>query len=137
MTDEMPKRRSLNRRRRANVPGGRTVRHDVWVSAEEEGALLLRSNAQGVTVARLLVESALTDVAGETATERRAQVAELFKVHRQLAGVANNLNQIARTNNAEGLLPFELRGSLTDLMAQIRMLAGRIDVAIDELGAGR
>src|SRR4051794_9659558 len=78
-------KRVLARRRRANVAGGRRHRHEVKVTPEEEARLLLLAEAQGVTVPRLLVESALS-AAGETPAERRNAIAELFGLHRLLAG---------------------------------------------------
>lgn len=109
----MPKGRPFRRRRRANVEGGRPYKHEVKVSPEEEAGLLLRANAQSVTIPRLLVESALAERAGEAATERREQLAELFRLHRMLAALGNNLNQIARAANADGTVPAELRADLT------------------------
>ena len=96
MENESPKSRLFLRRRRANVEGGRVHRHDVKVSAEEQGALLLRANAKGISSPRLLVEAALADEAGETLTDRRAVLADLFAPHRKLASKGNNLNICVR-----------------------------------------
>ncbi len=84
-------------RRRANVEGGRERRHIVRVSAEEEAQLMALAERHRVTVARLLVESALAQ-AGETPSERRNQFVQLAR----LGGVANNIIQIARRANATG-----------------------------------
>ena len=127
----MPKGRVFRRRRRANVAGGRLYKHEVKVSPEEEAGLLLRANAQGVTIPRLLVESALAERAGETATERREQLAELFRLHRMLAALGNNLNQIARAANADGTVPNELRTELAHTMTAVRASAERVDGFID------
>jgi len=121
--------RLFGRRRRANVEGGRQHRHQVKVSAEEEGMLLRLAAEQHVTVPRLLVESALAVNKGETATERRQALAELFAVHRMLAAVSNNLNQIARKINAGG----RPTGELAATLAAVRRSADRIDAAVDEL----
>jgi hypothetical protein len=59
-----------------------------------------RAAELGVSVPRLLVESALSGV--ETSTDRRAMVVELFEVRRLLATVANNVNQLARVANTSG-----------------------------------
>lgn len=127
----LPKGRVFRRRRRANVAGGRLFKHEVKVSPEEEGALLLRANAQGVTIPRLLVESALAERAGETASERREQLAELFRLHRMLAALGNNLNQIARAANADGTVPAELHAELSHTMAAVRASAERVDEYVD------
>lgn len=134
MANESPERRTPKGRRRANVRGGRTERHEVWVSPEEEGELYRRALAQDVTIPRLLVESALAPVPGETATARREQLADLFRLHRSLASVGNNLNQIARATNAEGFVPVELRDELRHTIAAVRRTAEQIDEVVDQLG---
>lgn len=135
MDDDTPKGRLISRRRRANVEGGRLHRHEVKVSPEEEGALLLRANAKGITIPRLLVEAALSDSSGETPTDRRDSLADLFAAHRKLASMGNNLNQIARATNAARDLPPELRDSLLHTMAAIRRAAAQIDEVIDRMPA--
>src|SRR5690606_39396003 len=95
MSDEAPRARQLARRRRANVEGGRQHRHEVKVTPEEEGMLLRLAHEQRVTVPRLLVESALASGTSETPTERRNAMAQLFGLHRLLASVSNNVNQMA------------------------------------------
>lgn len=108
------------RRRRENVGGARRHAHQVKVSAEEELALQVRAGRLGVSVPRLLVEAALAEGApgdprasrsaggadgaggglrGVTPAERAALAQELFAVRRLLAGVANNVNQLARAAN--------------------------------------
>lgn len=128
LSDEVAGGRRFGRRRRANVEGGRQHRHEVKVTPEEEGRLLLLAGEQGVTVARLLVESALSGSA-ETATERREAMAELFAVHRLLAAVSNNVNQIAKATNATG----EIQAELVETLRAVRRVAERIDTAIDGL----
>ncbi len=58
------------------------------------------------TVPRLLHESAKSAHV-ETSTERKAAIAELFSVRREVAGIATNLNQLARYANTEGTFPAE------------------------------
>jgi hypothetical protein len=134
MTEETPKRRTTKGRRRPNVPGGRTIKHEVWVSPEEEGELYRRALAQDVTIPRFLYESATAPDGGETTTARREQLADLFRLHRSLASVGNNLNQIARATNAEGTVPAELRDELAHTLAAIRRTAEQIDQVVDHLG---
>ena len=117
------------RRRRANYAGGRQHQHKVRVSPEEHGRLLTLALEQGVTIPRLLVESALSIGQGETPTQRREAMAELFGLHRLLAAISNNVNQIARVANATG----ELREELEATLRKSREVASRIDDAIDGL----
>lgn len=129
MSDETPGGRLFTRRRRANAPGGRQHRHEVKVTPEEEAVLLRLALAQEVTVPRLLVESALAAETGETSTERRNAIAELFRVHRLLAAISNNVNQMAKATNATG----EVQQDLVETMRAVRRTAGRIDEGIDGL----
>ena len=122
--------RLFARRRRANVAGGRRHEHKVKVTPEEEGVLLRLSQAQHVTVPRLLVESALAAASSETPTERRNAIAELFRLHRLLAAISNNVNQMAKATNATGAVQDELVAT----MRVVRRTAERIDAAIDGLG---
>ena len=91
--------------------------------------LLQLALAQGVTVPRLLVEAALAASTGETATERRNAMAELFRIHRLLGSIANNVNQMAKATNATG----EVHAELVETMRAVRRVAGRVDSAIDGL----
>ena len=129
MSESSPSGRFFSRRRRANVDGGRQHRHEVKVTPEEEGMLLRIAEAQHVTIPRLLVESALASEAPETSTERKQAMAELFTLHRLLASISNNVNQMARATNATGTRPPELEATL----AAVRRTAERIDDAIDGL----
>lgn len=123
------------RRRRANVPGGRVASHRVMVTPEEEAQLVARAEAQRVSVPRLLVEAALADAGGSTPTERSEAMALLFAVRRELAGVAGNVNQLARAANVAALEGGSgpSGGYLAAVVEETRALAGRIDAAIDGL----
>ena len=72
----------------------RRVYQQVKLTEEERDQLRARAAELGVSVPRLMVESALSGV--ETPTERRRMVAELFEARRLLATVANNVNQLAQ-----------------------------------------
>jgi len=122
----VPAWRTLGRRRRANVAGGRLHHHKVSVTPEEEAVLVRQAESQGVTVVRLLVESAMAPQ-GETPAQRRAAMAELFAMYRQLAGIANNVNQLARHANAGEDFPPEARA----VLARVKALAIRMDSALD------
>jgi len=121
--------RLFARRRRANVAGGRQHRHEVKVTPEEEAILLQLAEAQHVTVPRLLVEAALSAPAGESPSERRNAIAELFGLHRLLAAISNNVNQMARVTNATGNVHTEM----VETLRAVRRTAERIDGAIDGL----
>ncbi len=121
----------FSRRRRANVEGGRQHFHKVKVTPEEEAQLLQLAEAQGVTIPRLLVESALAAGASETPTERKQVIVELFGVHRLLANVSNNVNQLARHANAGDEFPADAASTL----AYVRKLAFRINALVDRLAS--
>lgn len=99
------------------------------MTPEEEGRLLRLAQAQHVSVPRLLMEAALASERGETVTERREALGELFKLYRLLAGIANNVNQIARATNATG----EVQAEMTATLDAVRRTAQRVDAAIDGL----
>ena len=127
MAEEAESRpRALRRRRRANVTGGRRHRHEVWVSPEEELALLSRADEAHVTVPRLLVESALAP-AGETSSERRELAAEFFRAVRLLAALSNNVNQMAKATNATG----EVGRELSATVGAVRECALRIRATLE------
>lgn len=126
MTDNA--RTAQSRRRRANVKGGRVAEHRVKVSAEEELALAKRSKEAGVTVARLLVEAALSDGDGKTSVQRRDELTELFHIRRLLASVSNNVNQIARAANAGHGVDGELKHTL----AAVDRICGSLDAYMND-----
>ena len=126
--EEGTHRPGLSRRRRENTPAGTKKRRDLWVTVEEEAALVARAEREKVTVPNLLISAALADDR-ETPTERRAAMAELMAVHTLLARTANNINQLARQANATGDFPAEARESLKFM----RSVAMRIDRAVEGL----
>lgn len=121
MSELERERRAWSRRRRENVPGGRRHQHKVLVTPEEEAALLLRADKLGVTVPRLLVESALAggaeavEVDRAEQEERRELWVELNRLQRAVGAIGVNLNQLAKASNATGELDEELRHSLAHL----------------------
>lgn len=127
MDEKTPAGRLFSRRRRANVEGGRQHFHKVKVSPEEEALLLQLAEKQGVTIPRLLVESALSSEASETPTERKQAIAELFAIHTLLARVSNNVNQLARHANSGDEFPAEAAATL----AYVKKLAVRIREVVD------
>lgn len=128
MTEENAARSRLSRRRRENKPAGTKKRRDVWVTVEEEAALVARAEREKVTVPNLLISAALSDHS-DSPTERRAIAAELMSLHNLLARSSNNINQLARQANTTSEFPAEAREALK----HIRSVAMRIDDAIDGL----
>jgi hypothetical protein len=117
----------IGRHRRAREPGRRLLRKEVKLTEIEDARLRARAAELGVSVPRLLVESALEGL--ETPTERRRLMAELFEIRRVLATVANNVNQLARSANISGQVHegkrFEQTLAEVDrLVARLRELTG-------------
>lgn len=129
--ESTPARKPARRRR---VEGGRQHRHVVRVTAEEEGQLLALALRYRVSVPKLLVDAALAGGAGAAAASASAReelLVQLFGAHRLLAGVANNVNQIARATNATG----EVQDATVVTLAKVREVADRIDAFVDQLAA--
>lgn len=129
VSEQTPQGRLFSRRRRANVKGGRQHEHKVRVSPEEEGRLAQLAEAQRATIPRLLVESALAAAASETPAQRGTAMEELFALHRLLAAISNNVNQMARATNATG----EVQDEMVVTLRRVREVAERVDGAIDGL----
>lgn len=110
----------MARQKRAEIPGGRALSYRVRLSDQEAEVLEQRAAAQGVSVARLLLETTLT---GRSPTERRAVAAELAVIRRQLTGAARNLNQATRVLHANGSSPM-LESAASEVRAAIAMLDG-------------
>jgi uncharacterized protein (DUF1778 family) len=93
-------------RRLKRQPGGRTK--VVWVRLSDREATVIKARAEraGVSVPRFLVESAVTGE--QTVSERHALYRTLLATRRTVAGLANNVNQLARVANATGRVPGEL-----------------------------
>lgn len=113
--------------RRGREAEPRRVYQQVKLTGGERELLRARAAELGVSVPRLLVESALEG--RETSTERRQQVAGLFEVRRLLATVANNVNQLARSANVSGEVAVGERLERTlvevdELLLRIRALTG-------------
>lgn len=130
--------------RRRRVQGGRQHRHVVRVTAEEEARLLLLAGEYKVSVVKLLVDSALAAGARDSAATAtpagaagggvvdRAVAVELFAAVRQLAGIATNVNQIARKANTTGEVAAETPATLRavrECAASIEAVLGRLTVS--------
>jgi hypothetical protein len=124
----VPEKQSAGRSRRAREPVARPVIQKVKLTESERERLRARAGELGVSVPRLLVESAL-DGDCWTPSERRLELAELFEVRRLLATVANNVNQLARSANISGEVAAERRlertlGEVDELLQRMRELTG-------------
>jgi hypothetical protein len=122
-----PDARPRGRVRRARAPVARHVIQKVKLTETERDLLRARAAKLGISVPRLMVESALSEV--ETATDRRRLVAELFETRRLLATVANNVNQLARSANISGQVTEGRRleralAEVDELVVQLRQLTG-------------
>jgi hypothetical protein len=133
-----PRRRSYSR----GAPGEsrrRRFQYGVRVSGEERAGLEERAVASGVTVARLLVDSALARPlpparaavgAQELAAVDRA-VGLLDDVIAELARIGNNINQLAHVANISGDVTVERR--LRDGLAENSDAISRVRDVADDL----
>lgn len=119
----------MSRKRQMNVEGGRPVRLNLRLSDTEYSALRVSAAAMNITVPRYLKESALALSQGETATERAELLKQLFVFQKHLSAIGNNINQIARGVNIDGLVRSELNSSLTELRSTLH----DIDSAVSSL----
>ena len=125
---EKSERRLFGRQRRANADVPRDRRYVVKVNALEDAQLRGRAVVAGVTVSRLLFESAMNSHI-ETDTARKEVVSEVFAVRRLMANVANNVNQLARYANTESVFPAEAEA----VVAEYRSIVPRLSDALDRL----
>ena len=113
--------------RRARERVARHVIQKVKLTEEERDQLRQRAAELGMSVPRLMVESALSGV--DTPTDRRRMLAELFETRRLLATVANNVNQLAHSANISGQVHEGRRleqtlAEVDELVAELRRLTG-------------
>jgi hypothetical protein len=105
------------------VPGGRERLVKLRLSVAEEAWLVPRAAALGISVQRLLVESAMAG-GRESLLARRVMEGEFYVARRDLHGAATNLNQLARLGNERGEIPLGLGATIA-----------RVEAARDRLGA--
>jgi hypothetical protein len=94
----------------------------VKLTETEREELRARAGQLGVSVPRLLVESALEG--RETPSDRRVLIVELFETRRLLATVANNVNQLAHAANISGQVGTARR--LEETLVDVDELVGRL-----------
>ena len=120
------------RRQLRRAGSRRDVVHKVKVSQDQEARLAARAGERGITVSRLLVESALAGGAAAAAT--KAEMAgEMFRVVRVLGKVGVNVNQLAKVANATGSVPPEAVHAL----AALARTTDRLNGVLDELEGRR
>ena len=122
-----PDARPKGRVRRGREPAPRPVYQQVTLTEAERDQLRARAAELGVSVPKLLVESALHG--RETPTDRRRMLAELFEARRLLATVANNVNQLARSANISGQVDVgrrleETLSEVDEVLSRMRELTG-------------
>ena len=128
----MPDRDSRARtrlNRRAQPVGEARTGYLLKLSEEERSALRAKAERLGVSVPRLLVESALADVM--TRTQRAGLVGELDVANRLLANLTANVNQLAHHANAGGNVPSE--ELLADILGEIEVLRPQVETIIRQV----
>ena len=100
-------------RRRA---GGRRRIVKVLLSPEEEAWVVPKAAAEGLSVQRFLVESALPG-GRPSLLARRALYREFFAARRDLHGACTNLNQLAHLGNQRREVPTGVGGSAAEVEA--------------------
>jgi len=127
MTEET---RLFGRKRRANVPPEqrREKKYVVRVSPDEDAVLRARAEVLGVTVSRLMFESA-TNPQIRSDVEWKAVGSELLQLRTLMGRISNNMNQLARWANTEGRFPADA----VELTAKYRELVPRVNAALDRL----
>ncbi len=127
MSEEGPAPKSRRGSRQSNVPGGRQIAHKVKVTPEQERRLQERAHDAWVSVPRLMVEEALADQIGQTATARHDLAVEFFGAYRLLASITSNVNQIAGATDAVG----EQQEEFAATFAAVRRTGQRVGAALE------
>lgn len=121
MAGESPNRRAgVRRERQANVPGGRPHRHIVKLSDAEHEDLTRRAAEVGVSVPRLLVESARDS--GKVEAGRAFAALQLLEFDDQIRRIGANVNQQTRHMHQVGgeLAPDLVAAHIEALHAVVR-----------------
>ncbi|MFI6574001.1 plasmid mobilization protein [Nocardia fluminea] len=121
MAGESPNRRAgVRRQRQANVPGGRPHKHIVKLSDAEHEDLTRRAAEAGVSVPRLLVESARDS--GKVEAGRAFAALQLLEFDDQIRRIGANVNQQTRHMHQVGgeLAPDLVAAHIEALHAVVR-----------------
>jgi hypothetical protein len=106
------------------LPGGRRRVVFVRLSPDEEAWIVPKAAAEGLSVQRFLVESAMPE-GRPSLLARRALYREFFAARRDLHGACTNLNQLAHLGNQRRAVPIGVEGCLTELEAATERLVGQ------------
>lgn len=120
------------RKRQANVVGGRAVTRKVTLTPVQDGQLTVAAERAGRTVPAFLVEASLKAGGYQTETERRESIFALFQLREQLARIGNNVNQMAKLLNAEGDVHADLRTTLAEVREKITAVDEVVDLFATE-----
>jgi len=131
--EQSPLPRRLRGLRQERKPGSpRPFVHKVKVTPEQEQHLILRAAERRITVARLLVESALAG--GADAAKATSELAgELFRISRLLGKTGVNINQIARATNAT----LEAQPETDGALQAVGRVCTRIETLLDDVERSR
>ena len=97
--------------RMRRLPGGRRRVVFVRLSPDEEAWIVPKAAAEGLSVQRFLVESAMPE-GRPSLLARRALYREFFAARRDLHGACTNLNQLAHLGNQRREVPLGSRDAL-------------------------
>lgn len=118
------------RRRRANVTGGRRHSWQVTASDEEAAALVVKAEQARKTVPALLFDAAMAEGRTETLVVGVEIRDELTAIRNMMRALGNNVNQLAKHANATGEFPAEAHAAIT----AVQRTAARINDTLLELG---
>lgn len=121
------------RKRQANVEGGRPVRREVTLTAVQDGQLTVAAERSGRTVPAFLVEAGLKAGGYQTETERRESIFAVFQLREQLARIGNNVNQMAKLLNFEGDVHADLRATLAVVREKIAAVDDVVELFATEV----
>ena len=118
------------------VPGGRKRQVSLCLTDDEYAALRSRADRAKVSVARFLIEAALSGSAS-AATEQRQLRRDVERTQLVLAGLANNVNQLAKWANTNRVLPDSFASTLGDIGRAMAVVTETVQRIPGVFGAGR
>ena len=130
MTDIRPGKPS--RRSTKSVAGDKRTPFTVYLNHHERMMLTMKAENSGVSMSKLLVDSAMIEMEGtniplEVMGELRTELASHI---RQLAGIANNLNQL--THHAHATQDFS--ADTTKVIHQVWDFVAKLDEKYSQIG---
>ena len=118
------------------VPGGRKRQVSLCLTDDEYAALRRRADRAKVSVPRYLIEAALSGSAS-AATEQRQLRREVERTQLVLAGLANNVNQLAKWANTNRVLPDSFESTLGDIGRAMAVVTEAVQRVPGVFGTGR